>query len=345
MSSIKHAVEVCRFLVLLVSVVFGSACRQESEETNPYMDLFNTSPLTESGFYKDRAPSWEFRVFPLDVEAKNFVTALNRIDGFEEVPSSSGSWRIIAEEVKSLKKELPNSINKLLTEFLFRIYVCENLGGSAVSGFVYRNGHAIGGFVILDSQILNKNANDWISYKENSAFKPGNTAIKIKIEEENSNTKVNALRYILLHEFGHILSVATGIGPDLRGKTRKFESLPFYHGIWKSEKKSVYDDSQFKFRSRIKFYSSSLALQENWNNIYPILEKTPFPTLYSATNADDFFAESFVSYVHVIMQKRPWQLIIYEKGKPIYQTKNGIEKESLEKQRRMIETIINRADP
>lgn len=268
----------------------------------------------------------------MDVEAKSFVTSLNRIDGFDEVPSPSASWRIVAKEVRSVKAELPKSINKLLTEFLFRIYVCENLGGSAVSGFVYRNGHAIGGFVILDSQILNKNANDWISYKESSAFKPDNTEIKIKIEEENSNTKVNALRYILLHEFGHILSVASGVGPDFRGKTRRFENLPFYQGIWKSEKKSVYDGSEFSLRPRIKFYSSSLPLRENWNNIYPILEKTPFPTLYSATNADDFFAESFVSYVHVIMQKRPWELVLYDKGKPIYKTRNGIEKDSLEKQ-------------
>lgn len=63
MSSIKHAVEVCRFLVLLASVVFSSACKHESEEVNPYMDLFNNSPLTKSGFYKDEATSWEFRVF------------------------------------------------------------------------------------------------------------------------------------------------------------------------------------------------------------------------------------------------------------------------------------------
>lgn len=236
MSSIKHAVEVCRLLVLLVLVVLGSTCKHESEEINPYMDLFNNSTLTRSEFYKDQVPSWEFRVFPLDVEAKDFVTSLNRIDGFDDIPSSSGSWKIVAEEIKSVKAKLPKSINKLLTEFLFRIYVCENLGGSAVSGFVYRNGRATGGFVILDSQILNKNANDWISYKENSAFKPGNISIKIKIEEENSNTKVNALMYILLHEFGHIISVSSGIGPDFRGKTRKFENLPFYQGIWKSEK-------------------------------------------------------------------------------------------------------------
>jgi hypothetical protein len=42
--------------------------------------------------------------------------------------------------------------------------------------------------------------------------------------------------------------------------------------------------------------------------IYGWLRGTNFPTLYAATSPADDFAESFVNYVHVVLDKRPFEV-------------------------------------
>jgi hypothetical protein len=196
-------------------------------------------------------------------------------------------------------------------------------------GFVYDNQKKkpVGGFIIIDSSVINKKANDWITYKERSTFQLGDISLQIQIENERDNTIDNALRYILLHEMGHIISNTLGISPDLRMATPDYKEYPFFREIWISEKESKYDTKTFPFRSKVKFYSSdssALKLDLVWDQVYPILHKTRFTTLYAATNALDDFAEAFVSYIHCILDNRPWELTLSKQGKVIYKMKNRI---------------------
>lgn len=338
----KLKTEMCRLFVVFI-LVFETfySCKEEAGDPNPYADILSSTPLSKIENYVGlESQDWDSRIFNLDKVALEYVKELNRADGFTESPSP-------LKDLQPFKTTLLNALNSqsgpvvsLLKSKLFRIYFCEDLGGSAVTGIVRKDGDPIGGFVILDANTLNRNANDWISYKENSSFQKGNVKIRIRIEEEKQNTKSNALRYILLHEFGHILSETEKIGPSFFSHKRSFANFEFYKGIWRSEKVSYLDDSVFTFRPQIRFYSESLSLEENWEKIYPVLSKTPFPTLYSATNADDFFADSFVSYVHVILEKKPWALEILKNNKTIFKMENGIEKDSLSTQRKIIEKII-----
>ncbi|GBF38119.1 hypothetical protein LPTSP1_11090 [Leptospira johnsonii] len=332
----------CRLFVVFI-LIFETfySCKEEAGDPNPYSDVLSSTPLSRIENYVGlESPDWASRIFNLDNYALDYVNELNRVDGFAESPSP-------AKDLNTFKSTLIDALNSqtgpvasLLKNKLLRIYVCENLGGSAVSGIVRKDGKSVGGFVILDANTLNRNADDWISYKENSTFQKGNIKIRIRIEEEKQNTKANALRYIVLHEFGHILSETEKIGPSFFSSKRSFANFEFYKEVWKSEKVSYLDDSTFTIRPQIRFYSESLSLEDNWEKIYPILSKTPFPTLYSAANADDFFADSFVSYVHVILEKKPWELEILKNDKPIFRMGNGIEKDTLTIQRKMIEKIL-----
>ena len=49
--------------------------------------------------------------------------------------------------------------------------------------------------------------------------------------------------------------------------------------------------------------------------VYERLARTNFPTLYAATSPGDDFAESFVSYVHTVLMKRPREITIRHDGK------------------------------
>jgi hypothetical protein len=47
---------------------------------------------------------------------------------------------------------------------------------------------------------------------------------------------------------------------------------------------------------------------------YDWLAKTDFVTLYGATNPYDDFAESLVTYVHTVLQKRPFEIRVVRNG-------------------------------
>ncbi|PJZ68969.1 hypothetical protein CH373_07955 [Leptospira perolatii] len=331
------------FLFLSILFLALPQCKTKTSESNPYSGLFSKSEITRRESYGlfDKDAPLKNRVFNLDEIASDFVKEMNEIDGFEDVPTPSKNLDDFVKDIQEVEDSLPPTVLSLAKKQLFRIYVCENLGGTALSGFIYDKNQPVGGFILFDSNVLSRSANEWISYKENSPFALGKTKIQIRIEKGKNDTKSNALRYIFLHELGHIISSTYKIVPDFRSENRSFFHFPFYEGIWSTEKELVSESSDFSIRSQIKFYTNSISLDENWKKIYPALESSQFPTLYSATNADDFFAESFVSYVHVILDSRPWDLKIFRNNKVVYQSTNGIRKPSLEKQRKMIEKILN----
>ncbi|TGM89359.1 hypothetical protein EHR05_10795 [Leptospira licerasiae] len=334
--------EMCRLFVVFI-LVFQTfySCKEELGDPNPYADVLASTPLSKIENYVGLdSEDWSSRIFNLDKHALDYVNRLNKIDGFTESPSPVKDLENFKSTLLDALNSQTKPVSSLLKNKLFRIYICENLGGSAVTGIVRKDGKSIGGFVILDANTLNRNANDWISYKENSAFQKGNVKLDIRIEEKEQDTIANSLHYILLHEFGHILSETEKIGPSFFSSKRSYGNFEFYKRVWKSEKFSYLDDSIFTVRPQIRFYSESLSLDENWEKIYPVLLDTPFPTLYSAANADDFFADSFVSYVHVVVEKRPWKLEVLKNNKTIFKMKNGIEKDSLSTQRKIIEKII-----
>jgi hypothetical protein len=50
---------------------------------------------------------------------------------------------------------------------------------------------------------------------------------------------------------------------------------------------------------------------------YDHVEQTNFVTLYATTNPSDDWAESFVTYIHHVVMKRPFQITIKKNGKPV----------------------------
>ena len=50
---------------------------------------------------------------------------------------------------------------------------------------------------------------------------------------------------------------------------------------------------------------------------YANLRQTNFPSLYAATSPGDDFAESFASYVHVVLMGRSWQITITRNDKVV----------------------------
>ncbi|ASV07281.1 hypothetical protein B2G47_17240 [Leptospira interrogans serovar Canicola] len=326
-----------------VFVFFGILFCKPSQTTmgnNPYYQLFRKHPITQMERYFSME-GWEQRISGLNSEEQNFVQEMNRIDGITDLPEAENELNPWKERLSTVRKSLPNSVNTILDRSLFKVILCKNLGSSGLSSFVYDNTGPKGGVVFLDTKLLNQTANEWITQKENSPFISGNIQVKVRIESDTKDKIETAIEYILLHEVGHILSVLKKIVPDFREEYRNFSEFEFSKGIWKTEDVS-YLDSFFPLRKEIKFYTSKpIELSKNWDSIYPTLEKTPFPTLYSATNADDFFADSFVSYVHTKLQKKTWNLEIFQNKKRVFKMKNGIQEPRCKVQKEYLDNIFS----
>lgn len=331
--------------VCFASMFLGCFESKRSSTNNPYAALYSDLAVSRIENYVGwETGDWKSRIRNLDPQAKEYMIDLNRIDGFDDSPATSPLFSRMQSEIEKALESIPDPVQSLLRRRLVRIYVCESLGGTAVTGFIKDRERSKGGFILLDAKNLDRKANDWISFKENSSYLPSPTRVRVQIESEKNDTRRNAIRYILLHEFGHILAETESVAPSQLAPTRSFSEFPFFTGVWLEENVSNFDTKEFPDRKKIRFYSGNYPLESEWQNIYPVLENTPFPTLYAANNADDFFAEVFVSYVHVILEKKPWNLTIYQKGKKVYFMENGISKPTLEKQRKIIEQLLTASD-
>jgi hypothetical protein len=294
-------------VILILTFLLGS-CKAPVKALlpNKYSSLFKTHPAGDISNYS-LPNSWEDRIYPLDEIHKDFAVRMNLLDDFSEVPEPYPKMDKIHTLIQEIAKQDTDSIKRLKSMYIYGIYLCKNLGGTGISGFVYDKEIVRGGFILIDGEMISRTANDWITLKETSVFqKKDSSKLHISLTEENLNTVSGALDYILLHELGHIISQTDHFLPDQRDRFRDFTAFSFSSQDWIHEEKSVYDDSIFPERKQIIFYTanSQFSIPKDAETIYTNLEKTPFPTLYASQNPDDHFADSFVSYITIFHQKK-----------------------------------------
>src|SRR5262249_23848441 len=134
--------------------------------------------------------------------------------------------------------------------------------------------------------------------------------------------------YILLHEYGHIVSTKFKVHPNWQLGFEKGETerdYPFLQQSWKVRKNgyvSAFDES-IPFRndlsqfSEVSFSNSRFrewAGRASGNAIFRAIERTNFPSVLAATRPPEDFAESFASYVHSTVLKRPYQIFVEHGG-------------------------------
>ena len=79
-------------------------------------------------------------------------------------------------------------------------------------------------------------------------------------------------------------------------------------------------------------------------DVYDQWSRTNFPTLYAATNIGDDFAESFASYVHTVIQKRPWEIRLLRDGALEKSYSTCWEAPRCVEKRRLIEAFLAQAN-
>lgn len=271
---------------------------------------------------KWRNVPWPERINAAPPELIEYLYLQNKLDGFPDKPTASQPVSEITAALKTIVPSLSLALNKKLEKNLIGIFCVKDLGSSGFTEAIKdsRNGE-IFTIIVLDSEVLLKRkANDWAAWKENSIFQPSFKGAKLSmvIEKEKDNTVVNAIRYLLLHELGHALGIISDVHHpwDPAIKPNNLEKYSFVKLSWLMDEGGVifsrFED-QFPERKKIKFYSFDKAelKNEEMEDVYQHLhQRTNFVSTQAAVNIWEDFAETFVTYVHVVRDGRPWEVRI-----------------------------------
>jgi hypothetical protein len=224
-------------------------------------------------------------------------------------------------DVRGAFAELPEPLRQRLADKLAGIYFADDLGSSGFADQVYdAAGAPKAAFIVLDPAVLQKySANGWATWKESTPFRPGDAfRLEAIIEDSAHDNRMAAIQYILLHELGHVLSVGAQFHPSWNTPTARIRStseFPFFELSWFIAREShayvSHFDYAFPQRKDVVYYSGARLAASDMPAVYERLENTNFPTLYAATHPADDFAESFASYVHTVMLRKPFEIRIY----------------------------------
>ncbi len=231
------------------------------------------------------------------------------------------------DDVRAAIDGMPEEVKRLLADKLLGIYFVHGLDSSAVTDVVLnRHGEAIGAVVAMDPKaFMQRSANDWISWKENTPFLPSPTmTIAAKIAEPGRDSRMAAIQFLLLHEFGHVVCVGEAAVPDwwLDAQQLKTEddAYSFLAIDWQvtehaGDRKIVPRPHQdFTRRDEVVYYGDRPLSADQIVPLYTGLQGSNFATLYAATSVYDDFAETFATYVHSVLMNRRYEISICRAG-------------------------------
>lgn len=283
------------------------------------------SPIKKMPYWKSafRQPV-EKRIGSAPRELVVHLNLDNIVAGFPNKPEAATLSEDFLKDVNDAFAEMPEQVKKLLSKRLAGIYFVSDLGGTGYTDYIYGGKPGSdAGFIVLDVDVLSKStANTWATWKERTPFiADPQYHLDAIIENDAQNNRKNAIQYILLHEIGHILSIGENIHPrwDQPKSNFNLEHFPFAYFSWDignpDDMRYISRfEKQFTLRKSVMYYFGALLNADQMVAVYDQLKETNFPTLYAATYPGDDFAESFVSYVHTVMLKRPLEIRIYRDG-------------------------------
>lgn len=261
------------------------------------------------------------RIGPAPEALVEYLADDSKIMGLSNEPRAAETPADFLKDVNEAIAGMPPAVKQLVQKKLVGIYFVHDLGSTALTDYVKGEGQEHdAGFIVLDVDVLmQQRANAWATWKESTPFQLGpHAGLTARIEEPAQDNRSNAIQYILLHEFGHVVSINERIHPRWDQATMSLGSYPFAQLSWVQEKNGIgyrsrFDDA-FTLRKDVVYYLGPRIPGDSMATAYTQLEQTNFPTLYAATNLGDDFAESFASYVHTVLLKKPLEIQLHRDG-------------------------------
>ncbi len=273
------------------------------------------------------------RVQPADAAVLDRAHATNLTYGDDVRPRAADPADPLAQVVREVLDALPPPVSRLAGRHLAAVYLVQgDVGTATTEGVQDRAGRWSHAYIVLNLTALGRDANAWAAWKEGSAFRPSpGYALRFTLEPPEHDDRAGAVRFILLHELGHVLGLALGVhgdwddpSPEPLPATRRsaFVALSWAYGPaqgpHKAGMRSRYAE-RFPLLSQVAFYrfdKAPTALSAA-PQIYAELAQTNFPSLYATQELFDDFAEAFAITVHTRLLGRPYRVEVLHDGQPV----------------------------
>lgn len=278
-----------------------------------------------------------------------YILRDNIKNGFPNKPFRPKQDKVLLAEVQQAVLSMPESVRKLVARKLVAIVLIGDLGSSGYSEIVHDElGNPATGFIALDVHAIDRKANDWATWKENSPFAlDGKIKLTATIEEDDQNNRVQTIQYILLHEIGHIIAIGENFHPPWDKEVTSKEDLkqyPFASISWSFNEPDNKVDllgTHDGFGCYPVYYYTKRPTVPLLKALpcYKALEKTSLISLYSGTNPFDDFAETFAYYVHVVLLGKPWRIKIFDSAH-VYQYEPNWNDNRFKAKKQILESLL-----
>ena len=261
----------------------------------------------------------EERILPAPAPVLDLVHRYNQLAGVDLRPGAASMDHPLVPLLRAMLRSLPEPVYRLASRHLAGVFLVErNFGSARSEGLWDAAGRLAGGFMVLNLTALSRPANAWATLRENSAFHTdGDTAIEVVLEPPATNTPEGALRFLFLHELGHVL----GMGLGVHGHWAVPESFPltlrspFVRLSWRPDGSGGLHSPwkrSFPLLGQLRFYRFEAAPlpRSAAPLIYARLARTGFPSLYGTLDPYEDFAETFALYVHTRILGKPYTVVV-----------------------------------
>jgi hypothetical protein len=297
-------------IVLIIRIVI----LDEELTQADYGELLDTSSALTSEPYLAyiNKPFWQ-RINPALPEFLELQSLYNQVEGFPGTVVSERPDTAIVNQFKQLYNAWPESIKEFAENNIYFVHVVKNLG---YSGQCWKLRDAEKYIITLDVSVFMLPPNAWLTAKITHPFKiPREIEVKAILEKEEFNTADRTLEFILLHEIGHAFGEKKGFVPQWYNRTYSAEAssaYPFLQKKFSNAATTMHQAPMHKhYFGQLKFFNvRNDEKQQGMQEVYRRAHYYGYPTIYSTQNEDEFFAESFVSYVHCVHQNRPYEISI-----------------------------------
>lgn len=184
--------------------------------------------------------------------------------------------------------------------------------------------------ILLDVDKLRLLPNDWLAFKESSAFESAPSwVISGKMAEASDNTRRVLMEFLLVHELGHVVDAAFpehSLLDDFRSiswpRGDALASTPLVHY---PERKHLAPLPE----GQIEAY-------------YDLIAAGAFASPATISNEQEDFAESLATFMHTIIRGRPWELEVYRDGKLVRKLRTCWTEPRCSRKRAILETLLAR---
>lgn len=254
------------------------------------------------------------RIAPAPPVLIDYIHKDNEQQGWTERPEPAETDSTFLSDVAAAIAGMPAIVKRHVEAHAVGVFLVRKLGGTAYGEMLREDARNRRGFIVLDVGSLEKTANEWATWRERSPFSDSDSIqIEASIEGSADNTRSQAIQYILLHEIGHLVGAANRQHPEWNNMENPAK-YAFSRLSWRTDKgkpKSRHDDA-FTLRAKVVYYKFKAASLKSGDieSVYRQFAASDFVSLYASTNMFDDFAETYAMYVHVVLQKKPWTLLI-----------------------------------